>query len=57
LGAAADNSTPEAITVLLGFGADPKAKDTSGKMALDYARENEKLKDTDVFRELEKVSR
>ncbi|MCL1875951.1 MAG: ankyrin repeat domain-containing protein [Synergistaceae bacterium] len=40
---------PEVITILLNAGADPKVRDSSRKMAIDYAKENEKLKNTDVF--------
>ena len=45
------------IMILLDAGADPKAKDVSGKMAIDYARENPSLKDTDALKRLEEVSR
>jgi hypothetical protein len=52
-----DRNPEAAITALLHFGADPKAKDSSGKMTIDYARENEKLKDSDAFKKLEEASR
>ena len=51
------NPNPEVITILLELGADPKAKDDSGNMPIDYARNNEKLRDTDIFRKLEEMSR
>ena len=54
--AAAFNANPEVITALLKLGADPKAKDSSGKTALDYAKENEKLKNTDAFWKLNDAS-
>ena len=44
---------PEMITTLLNNGADPKMKDNSGKTAIDYAKENENLINTDALRELE----
>lgn len=40
---------PDMITLLLDTGADPKLKDKDGKTVLDYAKKNEKLKDTEVF--------
>ena len=46
--AAINNSNPEVITALLKAGADPKVK-ASGKLPLDYAKGNEKLKGTDAF--------
>ena len=59
--AARDNPDPfdrkATIPALLALGADPKAKDNSGKMAIDYARENVELQDTDVLKKLEEVSR
>jgi ankyrin repeat protein len=49
---------PEAIiTTLLQLGADPKIKDNTGKTAIDYARNNEKLKNTEVLQKLEEVSK
>jgi len=38
-------------------GADAKVKDSFGKMVIDYAKSNEKLKNTDALRELEARSR
>ena len=54
--AAISNSNPEVITAFLSLGADPQLKDNSGKMAIDYARNNEKLRDTDVLKKLEEAS-
>ena len=47
------NFTPEALMALLEARADAKAKDGEGKTALDYARENEKLKGTGAIKLLE----
>jgi ankyrin repeat protein len=41
------------ITTLLQLGANPKVKDDAGKMAIDCARENKRLNNTEVFRELQ----
>ena len=51
--AAQHNPNPKALTALLEAGADAKAKNNEGKTALDYARMNEKLKDTEALRLLE----
>jgi len=51
--AAYNNPNPEMITILLNAGADPKAKDNSGKMAIDYAKENKSLENTEALRILE----
>ena len=51
--AALKNPNPEVITTLLQLGADPKVTDNAGKMALDYARENNKINDAEVFRKLQ----
>jgi ankyrin repeat protein len=55
--AAGFNKNPEVTTVLLKTGADPKAKDRMGKTAFDYAQENELLKGTDAYRQLEEASK
>jgi ankyrin repeat protein len=44
------------ITTLLRAGADAKAKDNYGKTAFDYAQNNEKLKGTDAYRQLQEAS-
>ena len=54
--AAQYNPHPKALTALLEAGADAKAKDSKGKTALDYAKDNEKLKDTGALRLLEEKS-
>jgi ankyrin repeat protein len=46
---------PEMITTLLKNGADPKMTDNSGKTAIDYASENENIRNTDVFMEMEQI--
>jgi len=51
--AAYNNPTPEVLKVLIEAGADAKAKSNVGKTALDYARENEKLKDSGALKLLE----
>jgi ankyrin repeat protein len=43
---------PDAVAALLNAGADARTKDNAGKMAFDYAQKNEKLKDTDAYRQL-----
>ena len=57
MGAVLQKRNPEVITTLLELGADPKVKNGDGKMAIDYARENEKLENTEVLRRLEEASR
>ena len=47
---------PEVITTLLNLGADPKIKNVDGRMAIDLARENEALRDTDALRKLYDLS-
>jgi ankyrin repeat protein len=54
--AAWENPNPEVIATLLNAGADVKAKSNSGKTPLDYAQDNENLKSTDAYRQLEKAS-
>ncbi|MBC7218398.1 MAG: hypothetical protein H5U36_09785 [Candidatus Caldatribacterium sp.] len=46
------NENPEVVRVLLEAGADATLTNSLGKKAIDYARENPALKDTDVFWEL-----
>ena len=53
MAAARYNSNPEVLGGLIGAGADAKVKDNEGKTALDYARMNEKLKDTGALKLLE----
>ena len=56
--AAWKNPNPEVITTLLDLGADPEAEDNDGWMALNYARTNEELRDSDdAIKKLEALSR
>jgi hypothetical protein len=45
-----------AAYALLEAGADVKIKNNNGKRAVDYARENESLKDTRILKRLEELS-
>jgi len=50
------NSTEE-IILLLESGADAAARNSEGRRAIDYARNNPRLANTDAFRRLEAASR
>jgi ankyrin repeat protein len=52
-----NNPNPDVAAVLLEHGANPKAKNRHGKMALDFAGGNKNLKDTEVLKRLEEISR
>jgi len=54
---AAYHAGPETVLTLLALGADPKVKDRDGGMAIDYARENPRLDNSDAFTKLEEMSR
>jgi ankyrin repeat protein len=54
--AAGKTHNPDVIIALLKAGANAKAKNKSGYSALDYAKDNAKLKDTDAYRQLLKAS-
>ena len=54
--AAKQNPNPEFVTTLLKLGANPSLKDKFGKMAIDYAKENEKIKNSPAIRKLEDAS-
>jgi hypothetical protein len=47
---------PDVITALMNAGADVNAVDRTGKRPVDYLKENDTLKGTLAFRELERVS-
>jgi ankyrin repeat protein len=47
---------PEKIALLLDAGADPKHKDSRGRRAIDYAKENPYLKDTPEYWRLHDAS-
>ncbi len=49
LAAAWKNENPEVIVTLLKAGADAKAKNNKGKTAFELAKENDVIKDTDVY--------
>ena len=49
------NENPEIITTLLKHGADAKAKSNEGKTALDYAKDNPKIYQTEAYWELNQV--
>jgi ankyrin repeat protein len=55
LSAASGNTNPEVLKVLLENGADPYAKDMSGKTAYAYILANPKLRDSDVAKTLSQV--
>ena len=55
--AARYTTNPGVITTLLELGADPKMKDFFDKMAIDYAKNNKALKNTEALRKLEEVSK
>ncbi|MBQ3585202.1 MAG: ankyrin repeat domain-containing protein, partial [Synergistaceae bacterium] len=54
---AAECGKPATVHALLDAGSYPKHKDNSGKIALDYARENDKIKGTDALERLEELSK
>ncbi|MBQ6737922.1 MAG: ankyrin repeat domain-containing protein [Synergistaceae bacterium] len=54
---AADWGRAEIINILIDAGADVKIKNFFGKMAVDYAREEEELKGTNALKRLEELSR
>jgi ankyrin repeat protein len=55
--AAQFSSDPQVITTLLQFGADPKMVDSNGVKAINYAKDNRNLRNTETLRRLEEVSR
>ena len=50
--AAFRNPAPSVVAALIDAGADPSARDKGGKTAFDYAKGNEALRGTDVYRRL-----
>jgi ankyrin repeat protein len=46
------NPNPDCVTALLDAGADGKPTDKAGRTAFDYAKENQKLKGTKVYWQL-----
>ena len=55
--AARDNPNPEVVLRLLELGADPQLVNGDGQTALDLARGNPALQDTDVLNRLEVLTR
>ena len=52
LRAAAQQGNTKAVEVLLACGADTNAKNKDGETPYDYAKDNRKLKGTDVLQKL-----
>ena len=50
--AAQYNANPDVITVLLEAGADPRDQDEMGRTPVSLLEENDQLKDTGVYRQL-----
>lgn len=46
------NKNPEVVRTLLEAGANPKSKDRLGQTAFDLIRYNDKLKNTDIYWQL-----
>jgi ankyrin repeat protein len=55
--ASRESNNPEIITLLVKSGADAGVKDKNGKTALDYAKENEKIKNSNAIETLKKAMR
>jgi ankyrin repeat protein len=51
--AAEKNTNQKVIITLLNLGADPRARDNRGRGAIDWARRNHLLRNTDAYRMLE----
>lgn len=54
---AAWRSSPMIVSILLEAGADAAIKNDDGKRAIDYAEENEKLKGTEAYKQLQEASK
>ncbi|MGM0601533.1 MAG: ankyrin repeat domain-containing protein [Candidatus Rifleibacteriota bacterium] len=54
--AAAHNSEPKIITILVEAGADINARDKSGKTAFDYAKDNKHIKGSKAYKKLKDAS-
>ena len=55
--AKSERGNPETVNALIEAGSNVKHRDNSGKTAVDYARENDKLKGTDALKRLEELSK
>ena len=56
MSASNSNQNPEIITTLLKHGADAKARSNEGKTALDYAKDNPKIYQTEAYWDLNQVT-
>jgi len=43
------NSDPKVIEILIKHGADVKVSDKEGKTAIDYAKDNEKINESNIY--------
>ncbi len=55
--ASSEYSNPETVNALIDAGSNVKQRDNIGKTAVDYARDNPKLKGTDALKRLEELSK
>jgi ankyrin repeat protein len=53
--AAEFTQSPEVVTTLLKAGADAKAKDSGGRTAFDYARDNNTLRSSAAYKQLQEA--
>ena len=53
---AAHSNASEVVLTLLNHGADPTIRNDDGRMAIDFARENDALRNTDALRRLAEAS-
>ena len=53
--AAESNPEPSVVAALIEAGADPSARDGRGKTPFDYAKDNEALRGTEVYRRLDEA--
>lgn len=53
----AEKCEPETIELLLNSGAEPKLRNNKGRKVIDFAINNRKLRDTEIFKRLEAESR
>jgi ankyrin repeat protein len=54
--AAVSNQNPEVCSLLIKAGADINAKDEYGRKAIDFAKKNDALKNTDAYWKLHDAS-
>ena len=53
---AASNNNADVVNALLDAGADVNVEDMTGKKAIDFALDNERLRFTEALERLEKMS-